>query len=151
MILNKADKKATGLFTECMYNPVAFFLSNPELKYPYHFDDWINYFNNNKILYAAHVNKQTVAFLCLVKHDKNNCELQHLFIRTPYRKRSISKKIITMLLDDINYKQITVNLEDNQREHHKLFKELNFKKTDRQKEFLFESKPYSFSKWILEK
>jgi L-amino acid N-acyltransferase YncA len=151
MILEKADKKAIGLFTQYLFNPVAFFLSKPQLEYPYNEDDWKKYFSEHATLYVGVIEKKQVVYFALSTNGRKKFLLTHLFVPPIYRKNSFSKKALRKFIEEFDFTEVQVELECNQREIIKLFNDLNFTNINETHSYLFETKEYKFSKWILSK
>ncbi|MCB0279867.1 MAG: GNAT family N-acetyltransferase [Calditrichaeota bacterium] len=138
--IRKVTDKDFEIISRWFYNPVVFFLCDPELVYPFHKNDWIE-FAKKRQFFVYCDDKRMIACVAL-KNGDDGTEITHLFVDKLFRRKSFAKHLIRHICA-MSHKT-AVKLHQSQREQIKLFETLGFENTKVNDEFLFESKNERF-------
>ena len=127
-------------------NPVALFLSSPSSVYPYTIEAIRQILMEENQTFVL---KNEDGVIGCVSYNVEKKLINHLYIHTTSRGKKNSK----LLIDFIQQKFGTaeVHIHQDQREHFRLFERMNFQKSSKVSEFLFEDSIETFICMVYEK
>ena len=141
-----ADENHLRKMYHWFYNPVVFFLSNPELNYPYYYDDWKKFWFNNAIqkLFVL-IDSNEIKGCISSKHANDSTEISHVYIEREYRRMGFAKQLIDHSVNLFNDRDFVVYLHKSQREQIHLFETSGFTRQEKSVNRQFESSPHLFN------